>query len=43
MAETKNIAQMATLLSDELFGEFLWERTGPTDSNWPCEAKNHIK
>jgi hypothetical protein len=37
MAETRNIAEMATLLSDDLFGEFLWQRTGPTDTNWPCE------
>jgi hypothetical protein len=37
MAETKNIATMASLLSDDLFGEFLWERVGPTDTNWACE------
>jgi hypothetical protein len=47
MAETKNIAEMATILSNDLFGEFLWTQTGPTDTNWPCEdpeahkAKTH--
>ncbi len=43
MAETKNIAEMASKLSDELFAEFLWERTGPTDINWPCEAQQGHK
>jgi hypothetical protein len=40
MAETKNIAEMAKLLSDELFAEFLWQKTGPTDQNWPCNAQD---
>lgn len=39
MAETKNIAEMSAILSDELFAEFLWTRTGPADTNWPCEDK----
>lgn len=37
MAETKNIATMASILSNDLFGEFLWSQVGPTDTNWPCE------
>jgi len=43
MAETKNIAEMATILSNDLFGEFLWTKTGPTDTNWPCEEKDQHK
>lgn len=41
MAETIHIAQMAEKLSDELFGEFLWEKIGPTNQNWPCEDSTH--
>jgi hypothetical protein len=47
MAETANIARMAEILSSSLFGDFLWQRTGPTNQNWPCEdqekhnAKTH--
>ena len=42
MAETENIARMAELLSQELFGEFLWSRSGPMNQNWACErAETH--
>lgn len=41
MGETAHIAEMASKLSNEIFSEFLWERTGPTDQNWPCEEKAH--
>lgn len=41
MGETANIAKMADKLSEELFGEFLWERTGPANVNWPCEEESH--
>ena len=37
MAETANIAKMAEKLSKELFAEFLWQKMGPTNINWPCE------
>lgn len=37
MAETINIAKMAEKLSKELFAEFLWQKMGPTNINWPCE------
>ncbi len=37
MAETTNIAKMAEKLSKELFAEFLWNRSEPTNLNWPCE------
>ncbi|WP_216069981.1 hypothetical protein [Acinetobacter radioresistens] len=37
MAETEKIAQMAEILSNDLFSEFLWNRTGTTNHNWPCE------
>jgi hypothetical protein len=37
MAETANIAKIAEKLSKELFGEFLWQQSGPWNQNWPCE------
>jgi hypothetical protein len=43
MAETKNIAEMAAILSDDLFAEFLWIKTGPTDTNWSCENQERHK
>jgi hypothetical protein len=39
MAETIHIAEMAEKLSKEIFSEFLWQRTGPTNQNWPCEEQ----
>jgi hypothetical protein len=41
LAETSNIALMATKLSDEVFSEFFWTKVGPEDQNWPCEDKEH--
>lgn len=41
MAETANIAKMAELLSDELFKEFFWEKTGATNLNWDCQEPHH--
>jgi hypothetical protein len=47
MAETVNRAQMAEDLSSKVFAEFLWQKTGPMNENWPCEqeeahnAKSH--
>ena len=43
MAETTNIAKMAEKLSKELFAEFLWQRMGPTNINWPCENEDKHK
>ncbi|RYZ80706.1 MAG: hypothetical protein EOP04_25375, partial [Proteobacteria bacterium] len=43
MAETANIAKMAEKLSDEIFGEFLWTKVGPTNQNWPCEDPSRHK
>lgn len=37
MAETEKIAQMAEILSGELFSEFFWKKTGTTNHNWACE------
>lgn len=37
MAETINRAQMAEDLSSKVFAEFLWQKTGPMNENWPCE------
>ena len=39
MGETANIAAMAERLSSELFAEFFWKRTGPTNENWACEKQ----
>jgi hypothetical protein len=41
MSETSNIAKMAELLSSELFGEFLWKRSGPINENWACVVESH--
>lgn len=43
MAETANIAAIAERLSGELFTEFFWQRTGPTNENWACEKPEHHK
>lgn len=43
MAETANIAKMAEILSKELFAEFLWRRTEPTNVNWACEDEEKHK
>lgn len=43
MAETINIGKMAEKLSRELFAEFLWQRMGPTNINWPCENEGQHK
>ncbi|MCY0853228.1 hypothetical protein [Cupriavidus sp. D39] len=43
MAETTNIAKMAEKLSKELFAEFLWQKMGPTNINWPCEDQSSHK
>lgn len=39
MAETAHIAEMAERLSSDLFAEFFWNRSGPTNQNWACEQK----
>lgn len=39
MAETINRAQMAEDLSNKVFAEFLWQKTGPMNENWPCELQ----
>jgi len=36
MAETKNIGDMAEIISDEIFSEFFWEKVGSTNINWGC-------
>ena len=41
MAETANIAKMAERLSKELFDVFGWQQTGPMNSNWACNNKDH--
>ncbi|HYG91870.1 MAG TPA: hypothetical protein VD978_37105 [Azospirillum sp.] len=40
MGETDHIAEQAELAASELFSEFFWEKTGPTNQNWPCEDKD---
>jgi hypothetical protein len=39
VAENDNIARQAEILATELFAEFFWDRIGPTNHDWPCEAK----
>lgn len=43
MAETKNIADMAMELAEEIFPTFYWERITATDQNWKCVKKAHKK
>lgn len=43
MAETQNISKMAEMISEEIFSEFLWVRSGPANQNWPCENQDHHK
>lgn len=40
MAETANICAMAEKLSNELFSEFFWKRTGPMNTNWACQKQD---
>ena len=42
MAETNNIAQLAEIVSDDLFARFFWRRTGSWNQNWPCENPKHL-
>ncbi|WP_163006124.1 hypothetical protein [Methylobacterium brachiatum] len=39
MAETLNIASMATKISNQIFSMFMWQKRGPTDHNWNCVKK----
>ena len=47
MAETGPISQIAEKLANEMFGEFLWTRSGPINQDWSCQepekhdAKKH--
>lgn len=43
MAETKNIGEMANLISSELFFHFGWKKCKPQDVNWSCENLEHEK
>lgn len=39
MAENEHIAKQAENLASDLFAEFFWDRVGPTNHDWACEAK----
>jgi hypothetical protein len=41
LAETDNIAQLAGLVSTDLFARFFWRTTGSWNQNWPCETQRH--
>lgn len=43
MGETVHIAEMAEILSNDIFSEFFWKKTGPTNQNWPCEDQERHK
>ncbi len=43
MAETSNIARMASKVTDEVFGVLGWTRVGPQDQNWDCANPQHGK
>jgi hypothetical protein len=40
MAETAPIAEIAALVADRLFAEFLWKASPFRDQNWPCEMRD---
>jgi hypothetical protein len=41
--ESENISKMAEILTKEMFNEFFWEKSGPTNINWDCINENHQK
>ncbi len=43
MAENEHIAKQAEILASELFSEFFWEKVGPTNHDWSCEAREFHK
>ena len=36
-AENENTAKLAEVAATDLFSEFFWDKTGPTNHDWPCE------
>ncbi len=43
MAETVNIAEMASKISEEIFETFGWKKINPMDINWKCVTPSHQK
>ena len=43
MAETVNIGQVATIISDEIFEWFKWERRPNENCNFTCLKPEHKK
>lgn len=43
MAETVDIAKIASKVSDDLFHHLGWERRPPRDRNWECVTEKHKK
>lgn len=43
MAETSNIARIATIVSEEVFSVFGWSRRPHKDQNWKCVVRGHKK
>ncbi|MDR2409167.1 MAG: hypothetical protein LBE13_13780 [Bacteroidales bacterium] len=41
--ESENISKMAEILTNEMFNEFFWEKSGPININWKCINENHEK
>jgi hypothetical protein len=37
LTETANTAAQAEIVASELFGEFFWNKLGPTNHDWTCE------
>jgi hypothetical protein len=40
MGETAGIAQIAEIVSDQIFSEFRWMKVGPVNVNWECQKKD---
>lgn len=42
MAETKNIDEIAGIVSSRVFYELKWEFNKKTDLNWQCCMRSHL-
>jgi hypothetical protein len=42
VAETDNIAKIAELFAQKLFGRFIWFDTGGWNQNWKCVKDDHV-
>ncbi|WP_284456013.1 hypothetical protein [Alloalcanivorax xenomutans] len=41
MPENEGVQKMAEVLSERLFRDFMWTKTGPVNVDWKCEDEKH--